>query len=65
MTRIQERQPWKIWYIYSRFKSPIFVLEMVSHTPGGEYDDKKLIYQRLGVLLLERYRQRFGELPPS
>ena len=29
---------------------PILVLEMVSHTPGGEYDEKLKIYQRLGVL---------------
>ena len=28
---------------------PILVLEMVSHTPGGEYDDKLNIYAKLGV----------------
>ena len=30
--------------------APIFVLEMVSQTPGGEYDEKLEIYRRLGVL---------------
>jgi Uma2 family endonuclease len=29
---------------------PILTLEMVSHTPGGEYDEKLEIYQKLGVL---------------
>ena len=29
---------------------PIFVLEIVSQTPGGEYDEKMAIYARLGVL---------------
>ncbi|MDX2241783.1 MAG: Uma2 family endonuclease [Leptolyngbyaceae cyanobacterium bins.302] len=29
---------------------PIFVLEMVSHRPGGEYDEKLEIYAQLGVL---------------
>lgn len=29
---------------------PIFALEVVSRTPGGEYDDKMEIYARLGAL---------------
>lgn len=29
---------------------PIMAIEMVSQTPGGEYDEKLEIYQRLGVL---------------
>jgi Uma2 family endonuclease len=29
---------------------PILVLEIVSHTPGGEYDEKLEIYRKLGVL---------------
>lgn len=29
---------------------PIFALEIVSQTPGGEYDEKMAIYARLGVL---------------
>lgn len=30
--------------------SPILVIESVSQTPGGEYDEKMAIYERLGVL---------------
>lgn len=29
---------------------PILVIEMVSQTPGGEYDEKAEIYTRLGIL---------------
>lgn len=29
---------------------PVMALEMVSQTPGGEYDEKPEIYRRLGVL---------------
>jgi Uma2 family endonuclease len=46
---------------------PILVLEMVSHTPGGEYDDKLTIYQKLGVLYYAiynpEYSQRDGHQP--
>jgi Uma2 family endonuclease len=38
---------------------PILVLEMVSHTPGGEYDQKMSIYQRLGVLYCVIYNPEF------
>ncbi|MBW4419925.1 MAG: Uma2 family endonuclease [Myxacorys californica WJT36-NPBG1] len=38
---------------------PILVLEMVSHTPGGEYDDKLNIYTRLGVLYYVIYNPEF------
>jgi hypothetical protein len=38
---------------------PIFVLEMVSHTPGGEYDEKMSIYQGLGVLYYVIYNPEF------
>ncbi len=38
---------------------PILVLEMVSHTPGGEYDDKLDIYTRLGVLYYVIYNPEF------
>lgn len=34
---------------------PILTLEMVSQTPGGEYDDKMEIYRRLGVLYYVLY----------
>jgi Uma2 family endonuclease len=38
---------------------PIFVLEIVSQTPGGEYDDKISIYAKLGVLYYVIYNPDF------
>ncbi|MDP8966078.1 MAG: Uma2 family endonuclease [Cyanobacteriota bacterium] len=38
---------------------PIFVLEIVSQTPGGEYDEKLLIYAKLGVLYYVIYNPDF------
>jgi Uma2 family endonuclease len=38
---------------------PVLMLEMVSHTPGGEYDDKQQIYARLGVLYYVIYNPEF------
>ncbi len=38
---------------------PIFVLEMVSHTPRDEYDEKLEIYRRLGVLYYLVYNPEF------
>jgi len=40
---------------------PILVLEMVSHTPGGEYEEKRNIYARLGVLYYVVYNPEFGQ----
>jgi hypothetical protein len=40
---------------------PILTLEMVSHTPGGEYDDKMAIYARLGVLYYVIYNPEFWQ----
>lgn len=46
---------------------PILALEIVSHTPGGEYDEKKAIYAKLGVLYYVIYNPEFwrrdGQLP--
>jgi Uma2 family endonuclease len=46
---------------------PILTLEVVSQTPGGEYDEKLAIYARLGVLYYIVYNpqfwQRDGQLP--
>jgi Uma2 family endonuclease len=39
--------------------APILALEMVSHTPGGEYDRKVEIYRKLGVLYYVIYNPRF------
>jgi Uma2 family endonuclease len=38
---------------------PILTLEVVSWTPGGEYDDKKAIYANLGVLYYIIYNPEF------
>lgn len=38
---------------------PIFVLEVVSHTPGGEYEEKRKAYARLGVLYYLIYNPDF------
>jgi hypothetical protein len=46
---------------------PSLTLEVVSHTPGGEYDEKQAIYAKLGVLYYVVYNpqfwQRDGQLP--
>lgn len=46
---------------------PILALEVVSQTPGGEYDEKLEIYARLGVLYYVVYNPQFwrrdGHLP--
>ena len=46
---------------------PILTLEVVSQTPGGEYDDKLAIYAQLGVLYAIVYNPQFwrrdGHLP--
>ncbi|MDX2241167.1 MAG: Uma2 family endonuclease [Leptolyngbyaceae cyanobacterium bins.302] len=41
--------------------APIFVLEMVSHRPGGEYDEKLAIYAKLGVLYYLVYNPEFWQ----
>ncbi|BAY20355.1 hypothetical protein NIES2100_00960 [Calothrix sp. NIES-2100] len=38
---------------------PILTLEMVSQTPGGEYDEKMAIYAKLGVLYYVIYNREF------
>jgi Uma2 family endonuclease len=38
---------------------PRLALEIVSWTPGGEYDEKQLIYQHLGVLYYVIYNPEF------
>jgi Uma2 family endonuclease len=41
--------------------APILALEMVSHTPGGEYDRKVEIYRKLGVLYYVIYNPKFWQ----
>jgi Uma2 family endonuclease len=38
---------------------PILVLEMVLHTPGGEYDEKMAIYTKLGILYYVIYNPEY------
>lgn len=38
---------------------PILTLEMVSHTPGGEYDRKREIYRKLGILYYVIYNPQY------
>jgi Uma2 family endonuclease len=38
---------------------PILALEVVSWTPGGEYDEKKTVYANLGVLYYVIYNPEF------
>ena len=40
---------------------PILTLEMVSHSPGGEYDQKLKIYAGLGVLYYVVYNPEFWQ----
>ena len=41
------------------YTPPLFVLEMVSHAPGGEYNKKMAIYAQLGVLYYLVYNPEF------
>jgi Uma2 family endonuclease len=40
---------------------PILTLELVSHQPGGEYDQKKTLYANLGVLYYVIYNPEFWQ----
>lgn len=40
---------------------PILVIEMVSQTPGGEYDKKLEIYRKLGVLYYVIYNPKYWQ----
>ncbi|MGB3297854.1 MAG: Uma2 family endonuclease [Phormidesmis sp.] len=39
--------------------APIFALEVVSQTPGGEYDEKRNLYAKLGVLYYIIYNPKY------
>ena len=41
--------------------APMMVLEMVSKTPGDEYEQKLEIYRRLGVLYYAVYNPKYWE----
>ncbi len=55
----QSRRSYVIWE--EAGIAPKWVLEMVSWTPGGEYEDKLAIYQRLGVLYYVIYNPEFWQ----
>ncbi|MDJ0618924.1 MAG: Uma2 family endonuclease [Calothrix sp. MO_192.B10] len=40
---------------------PILVLEIVSHSPGGEYDEKLEIYRQLGVIYYIIYNPEYWQ----
>ena len=41
--------------------APVMALEVVSQTPGGEYESKQEIYRKLGVLYYVVYNSRFWQ----
>jgi Uma2 family endonuclease len=53
----KSRRSYAVWE--EDWTVPILTLEMVSHQPGGEYDEKLLIYARLGVLYYVIYNPEF------
>jgi Uma2 family endonuclease len=61
----KSRRSYVLWE--EQYIAPILTLEVVSWTPGGEYDDKMTIYGNLGVLYYVIYNpefwQRDGHLP--
>jgi Uma2 family endonuclease len=61
----KSRKSYVMWE--EAYVPPILTLEVVSQTPGGEYDEKLEIYARLGVLYYVVYNPLFwrrdGQLP--
>ncbi|MEL6814582.1 MAG: Uma2 family endonuclease [Cyanobacteria bacterium J06598_3] len=55
----KSRRSYAIWE--EQETVPALVLEMVSHQPGGEYDDKMSIYARLGVLYYVAYNPEYWQ----
>ena len=53
----KSRRSYAVWE--ENFVVPIFTLEMVSHSPRGEYDEKLEIYRKLGVLYYVIYNPEF------
>jgi Uma2 family endonuclease len=51
------RSSYVLWE--ENYISPIFTLEVVSHSPGYEYDQKMEIHRKLGVLYYLIYNPRF------
>ena len=55
----QSRKSYVLWE--ENEIAPIMTLEMVSHTPGGEYDSKMVSYANLGVLYYIIYNPEFWQ----
>jgi Uma2 family endonuclease len=55
----KSRRSYVLWEENER--APVWVLEMVSHQPGGEYTDKLDLYARLGVLYYVIYNPEFWQ----
>jgi Uma2 family endonuclease len=53
----KSRRSYVMWE--EKYVVPMFVLEMVSHQQGGEYDEKLAIYANLGVLYYVIYNPEF------
>ncbi|MBW4623871.1 MAG: Uma2 family endonuclease [Cyanosarcina radialis HA8281-LM2] len=53
----QSRSSYVVWEEQNTV--PLLALEIVSQTPGGEYDQKLAIYARLGVLYYVIYNPKF------
>jgi Uma2 family endonuclease len=53
----KSRRSYVVWE--EKNVAPILALEVVSWTPGGEYDDKQAIYAKLGVLYYVIYNPEF------
>ncbi|MEO0852291.1 MAG: Uma2 family endonuclease [Cyanobacteria bacterium J06648_11] len=51
----------KSYFIWKEKVTPQFVLEHVSETKGGEYDDKLAIYQKLGVKYYAIFNPKFSQ----
>ncbi len=62
---VERKKGGKSRYSYATWEEnnivPIFVLEMVSHTPREEYDNKLAIYAKLGVLYYLVYNPEFWQ----
>lgn len=55
----KSRKSYAVWEESGVF--PILALEMVSQTPGGEYDEKLAIYAKLGVLYYTIYNPEYWQ----
>jgi Uma2 family endonuclease len=53
------RKSYILWE--EQYVAPILTLEVVSHTPGGEYEEKFEIYTKLGVIYYVIYNSRFWQ----